>query len=103
MKYFLIRYRFQDGAREDWHREIAAFIAALNADPDVAGRITYRCMRRRDTDEYFHVAGTADDQAAKVLQSRAWFKHYTEETKRASGGTVEVVPLDVIAQTDAIG
>ena len=47
----------------------------------------------------FRSATTADDTAAKDLGQRDFFKHYTEATKRASGGTVEVVPLDVIAET----
>jgi quinol monooxygenase YgiN len=103
MKYFLIKYRFQDGSREAWHREIAEFIAALNADPAIAGKIVYRCMRRRDGDDYYHFAGAADDQAIKALQSLARFAHYTEETKRVSGNTVEVLPLEVIAETNFIG
>jgi hypothetical protein len=48
---------------------------------------------------YYHLATTADDTAAKELGQRDFFKHYTEATKRASGGTVEVVPLDMIAET----
>lgn len=100
MKYFMIKYRFTTGTREDWHGEIKRFIAALNADPALAGKITYRCMRRRDGDDYYHIAGTADDQATKTLQSRSFFPAYTEATKHAAGGEVEVLPLDIIAETD---
>lgn len=103
MRYFMIKYRFQEGTREDWHRAIEKFIAGLNADPAVAGKITYRCMRRRDSDDYYHFAGAADEQAIKALNSRAFFAPYQEETKRVSGGSVEVFPLDVIAGTDFIG
>jgi len=99
MKRFLIKYRFSVGSREDWHAEIARFIAALDGDPGLKGRISYRCLRARDSDDYYHLATTADDTAAKDLGQRDFFKHYTEATKRASGGTVEVVPLDVIAET----
>ena len=99
MKRFLIKYRFSAGTREDWHAEIARFIAALDSDPGLKGRISYRCLRARDGDDYYHLATTADDTAAKELGQRDFFKHYTEATKRASGGTVEVVPLDVIAET----
>jgi hypothetical protein len=99
MKRFLIKYRFSAGTRDDWHAEIARFIAALSTDPALKGRISYRCMRARDSDDYYHLASTADDTAAKELQQRDFFKHYTEATKRVSGGTVEVLPLDVIAET----
>jgi len=33
------------------------------------------------------------------LQERAFFKHYTEATRVVSGGSVEVVPLETIAET----
>ena len=103
MKYFMLKYRFQEGSREDWHGEIAKFIAALNADPAVAGKITYRCVRRRDSDEYFHFAGAEDDQAIKALNSRPFFAPYQEATRRVSGGSIEVFPLEIIAATDFIG
>jgi hypothetical protein len=35
------------------------------------------------------------------LQSRDFFEAYTEETKRVSGGTVELLPLAIIAETSA--
>ena len=48
MKHFLIKYRFQNGSPEDWHREIKRFIAALDSDPACAGKISYRCMKAGD-------------------------------------------------------
>ena len=99
MKYFMIRYRFQNGTREQWHGEMARFIAALQAEPSLKDRISYRCMKAKQGDDYFHLAVTADDGAANDLQGHAWFKHYSEQTKQISGGTVEVVPLEVVAET----
>jgi hypothetical protein len=37
VKYSLIKYRFKDGSRETWHRDVAEFIAALDSDPDLKG------------------------------------------------------------------
>jgi hypothetical protein len=81
------------------------------ADPAVHRR----CRSRRDLerpdrlslheggqrDERIHLAASSDDEASKALQSRDFFKAYTEETKRVSGGTVEVLPLAIIAETSA--
>ena len=94
MKHFLIRYRFKQGSQEEWHREIARFIAALDHDPALKGKIAYRCMKRRDGADYYHLAATADDEATKTLQGRDFFRGYTEATKRVAGGEVEVVPLE---------
>jgi len=64
------------------------------------GRIAYRCMKADNgSNEYYHLAAVADDEALKALQGRDFFKAYTEETKRVSDGTVEVLPLAVIAET----
>jgi len=99
MRQFMIRYRFKDGSPEEWHKEVARFIAALQSDPELKGRISYRCLKERDGTGYYHLAAVADDQAGAALQTRAFFTHYTAETKRVAGGEVEVVPLQVIAET----
>jgi hypothetical protein len=99
MKQFMIKYRLENGSEAEWHREIATFIAALDADPALSGKITYRCLKARDGAEYYHMATAADDEAIKTLQQRDYFSKYTELTKRVSGGGVVVVPLQVIAET----
>ena len=45
MKHFLIKYRFQDGSPEAWRGQIERFIAAVEADGTLNGRISYRCMK----------------------------------------------------------
>lgn len=99
MKHFLIKYRFKNGTKEDWHREIARFISALDNVPALKGKISYRCMKARDGADYYHLAGAADEQAIKALQSQDFFAGYTEKTKLVAGGEVEVLPLETIAET----
>jgi hypothetical protein len=101
MKHFMIKYRRKNGSPDEWHAEIVRFISALDSDPDLTGKITYRCMKSRDGTHYYHLAGAADEKAVKALQSRACFSHYTEKTKQTAGGEVEVLPLDIIAETRA--
>jgi hypothetical protein len=100
MKHFLIKYRFKDGSEAAWRERIGQFIAAIEADATLNGRISYRCMKAgAGSGEYYHFAATSDDEAAKALQSREFFKTYTEEVKRVSDGTLEVLPLAIIAET----
>jgi hypothetical protein len=99
MKHFMIKYQFANGTAPEWHREIATFIAAIDNDPELKGKIAYRVMKNRDDASYFHLATTADDQAVKTLQSRDFFKHYTEKTRQVAGGEVTVTPIEVIAET----
>jgi hypothetical protein len=99
MKHFLIKYTFEHGTREAWHAEITRFIAALNSDEKLRGRIAYRCMKVRDTDDYYHVAAAVDDAAPGDLNAADFFKRYTDASDAVSGGKLEVLPLEIIAET----
>jgi hypothetical protein len=99
MKHFMIKYRFANGTPEEWHREIETFIAALDGDPELKGKISYRVMKHRDDGSYFHLAAAADEAAIKTLQARDFFKHYTEKTRQVAGGEVTVTPIELIAET----
>jgi hypothetical protein len=101
MKQFLIRYRHQSGTQEDWHREVGRFIAAIDGDPALKGKIGYRCMKARDGADYFHIATIYDEAGQAALQTRDWFKAYQQTTRSISGGVVDVVPLETVAETSA--
>ena len=100
MKRFLITYTRspESGTEADWHAHIAEFIAALEADPELKGRVLYRCMKTKDGN-YFHLAEAVDAAAPDVLNQRAFFKRYTEESKRVAAGTLKVTPLETIAES----
>jgi hypothetical protein len=99
MKQFLIKYRLQNATPETWHQDVADFIAALDSDPALQGKITYCCMKNRDGSDYYHLATAVDDAAIKALQQNAFFSRYTEKTRQAAGGAVDVLPLEIIAET----
>jgi hypothetical protein len=97
MKHFLIKYRLKNGSQDAWHRDITEFISALDGDPALQGKISYRCMKSGS--DYYHLATAVDDQAISALQARAFFSHYTAKTKLVAGGAVDVMPLEIIAET----
>ena len=99
MKQTLIKYKLTNATADEWHRDIAKFIAALDTDPTINGRISYRVMKSRDGNDYYHIATPADDDAVKALQQSAFFKPYQERTKQVAGGDVTVSPLELIAET----
>jgi hypothetical protein len=99
MKHFMIRYKRSNGTEAEWHQDIASFIANLDNDPDLKGKILYRCMKIRDGADYFHLAAATDEAAVKAMQSRDFFKRYTEKTRLVAGGEVTVSPLDIVAET----
>jgi len=98
MKHFLIKYQLKAGSEEQRRQEMVAFIAAMGQDPAIGGKISYRCMKVPGKSDYWHVV-TAEDEAVKALQGQDYFKRYTEQTKLAAGGEVEVIPLESIAET----
>jgi len=99
MKTFLISYSLKEGTETQRRQEMEAFIAALQADPTLKGRIGYRCMKAKDGAAYYHLATTFDEGANAELQSKDFFKRYSEQTKRCAGGTVTVTPLEIVAET----
>ncbi len=99
MKHFLIKYQFKEGSPEAWRRHIGEFIAALESDPELRGRVSYRVMKHRDGSGYYHLAGASDDEAAAALGRKDFFKRYQEQTRRVAGGEVEVLPLELGAET----
>jgi hypothetical protein len=98
MKQFMIRYQRRNSTADAWHQDIARFIAALDADAELKGRISYRCMKVGDN-QYCHIATVADDQAPKILQQRDWFKKYNERTREVGGGEVDVSPIEIVGET----
>jgi len=99
MKHFMIRYEFKNGTTEEWHREVGRFIKAIDGDPELKGRISYRVLKVRDGSSYFHLAGVADEDAQKALQSREFFKAYQAMTRQVAGGEVTATPIEWIDQT----
>ena len=100
MKHSMIRYEFANGSEAEWHAEIARFIAELDHDPIIAGRIAYRVTRVRNGTAYTHLTAATDDDAVKALQGSAFFKRYQEATRRvAKDGKVDVTGIEVIAET----
>jgi len=100
MKQFLISYRFAEGSSEEaWHQEVHRFIAAIEADADLSGKLSYKCFKSLKGPEYYHLATPVDEATTELLGTKEFFKKYTEETERVSGNTVTVTPLELVAGT----
>ena len=99
MKRSMIKYQFKVGTEDAWHQHVAEFIAALDTDPDLKGKISYRCIKERNGTGYYHLAGAVDDAAVAALQGKEFFKRYQAETKRVGGGEVQVLGLELVAET----
>ena len=99
MKRSVIRYQFKVGEEAAWQQQVRDFIAALDTDPDLKGKIAYRCIKERTGTGYYHLAAALDDAAVTALQSKDFFKRYQAETRRVGGGEVQVMGLELVAET----
>jgi hypothetical protein len=99
VKYFLIEYHFKEGSVEEYHKDIELFISELDADPELRGRISYRCLKGVKDSAYHHLACVPDEQTLKIMQERDFFKRYSARVKAVAGGEVTVSPLELIAET----
>ena len=99
MKLFIIKYKFRNGTAEAWHKQVAEFIAHLDSDPDLKGKIAYRVMKEKEGPGYYHLASPVDEQTVKALQQKDFFKRYSEATRHTGGGEVEVTPLEIVGET----
>lgn len=99
----IIAYTFRSGSEDEWRRRIATMVGQMNADPDLKGRIAYRVLKERSGQRYWHVASAVDDAALKALQSKDYFRSYQAATREASGGAVEVIGTETVAETDFRG
>lgn len=102
MKLFLITYQFSNGSEAEWHQKIAEFIRQLENTPELAGKISYRCMKAAEGNSYYHLATVKDPEVAKSLNTFDFFKAYTQQTELVAGGEVTVTPLELIAQTNPV-
>lgn len=98
MKHVLIRYHFTQGSPQEWHKEVARFIAAIESDPQLNGKLSYRAMKTADGD-YVHLASVVDGSTADTLNGRDFFDRYAQKTNEAGGGRVDVTPVEIIAET----
>jgi hypothetical protein len=99
MKHILIAYTFVQGSEENWQQEVKRFVTALETDADLNDKISYTALKNGKGSDYYHLAIVQDDEAAKLLNQKDFFKHYTEQNELISQGTLTVTPLELIAAT----
>lgn len=95
----IIAYTFKTGSEDEWRSSITTMVGQMNADPDLKGRIAYRVLKERAGQRYWHIASAVDDAALKALQGKDFFRDYQAATRAASGGTVEVIATETVAET----
>jgi hypothetical protein len=94
MKYSIIKYQFQNGTTEHWHREVARFVSAPDGDRELKGRIRTATIK---TTIMLRLRPTIRPSRRC---SRA-IKAYQAKTQQLADGEVTVTPVELTAETAA--
>ena len=98
MIYSLIEYRIKEPS-ETWEREVLAFIQAIDGDPSLRGRISYRCLKQQDGVSFCHLAAASDESAVEELKRKPFFKPYSERLRAVAESGPKFTKLAVIGGT----
>ena len=98
MLYSFIRYTTQ-GPSEEWEREVNAFIAAIDGDPSLRGRISYRCFKEKDGVSFYHAAAAVDDAAVADLKEKPFFKPYSTKLRAVAKSGPEFTQMQLVGGT----
>jgi hypothetical protein len=99
MIYSLIEYRRKEPS-EAWEREVVAFIQAIERDPSLRGRVSYRCLKQQDGVTFCHLAAAVDDSAVDDLKRKPFFKPYSERLRAVAETEPEFTKLQVVGGTE---
>jgi hypothetical protein len=101
--YSLIEYRLKEHIKEHseaWEREILAFIHAIDRDPSLRERVSYRCLKQQDGVTYCHLAAAVDDSAVDDLKRKEFFKPYSERLRTVAQSGPDFTKLQVVGGTE---
>lgn len=95
----VVRYRY-DGDDAAWRGVVTTFVDAIGADDVVRGRFRYTVTTARDGVTRMHIGRWDSDEALKTVQSRDYFRAFSEAIQHFAGDTLESARIDVAAATD---
>ena len=98
MRSITISYKF-GGPEGEWRKMVGDFIAAIDGDPEVAGKITYQVATADDRETRIHWGRWDNQDTLRTMQSRDYFKTFAERLRELTGGQQNVMASDVILKT----
>lgn len=93
-----IIYEF-DGDEKAWEQAVAEFIAAVDADREVAGKFGYRVSKARQGGQRIHWGWWDEPATVETLQSRDYFRTFSQRVKRFAGDSLQTLPMTGHAAT----
>lgn len=98
MRGITITYKYS-GPEEAWREAMQAFIAAIEADADVAGKFTYQVSVADDGETRIHWGRWDTQDTLKTLQSKDYFSAFAAKVRAFAGGQPQNTGADVHFKT----
>jgi quinol monooxygenase YgiN len=92
-----LRYKFS-GPEDEWRKMAGDFIAAVDADAEVAGKFTYQVSVADDRETRIHWGRWDSQETLQKLQSRDYFKAFAARVKELAGQT-DSLATNVVLKT----
>jgi quinol monooxygenase YgiN len=99
MQGIIVRYRY-DGDDAAWQSVVDTFISAVAADDAARGRFQYMVTVANDPASRTHIGRWDSDDTLKTVQSRVYFKAFSEAIQAFAGDSLQSTRLRVIVSTD---
>jgi len=94
----LIQYNY-DGDEGTWLAAMEDFVAAIDADPALRGKFSYRVNVAADGVGRVHVGQWDSDETLAHLQSQPFFKTFAGKVGEFSGGGPNAGRMRLAAET----
>ena len=99
MQGIIVRYRY-DGDESAWQSVVDQFVSAIANDQAVKGRFHYTVTAAADGITRTHMGRWDSDETLKTVQSRDYFKAFTDATQGLAGDSLVSARMRVAASTD---
>ena len=76
-----------------------AFIEAIDLDPSLRGRISYRSFKGADGVSFYHMTAAEDAGAIAELREKPFFKQYAARMREVAQGGPEFTQMQLIGGT----
>ena len=96
----LIQYDY-DGDEGEWMAAVEGFVAAIDADPALRGKFSYRTNIAADGVGRVHVGRWDDEETLAHLQAQEFFKQFAAKVGEFAGGAPNATRLRLAAETAA--
>ena len=87
------------GDEQVWLDAVGAFVAAVNADADMAGSFTYEVQRAMEGAGRVHVGRWDRPETVKLLQSKGYFQDVSGKLQAMAGDTLVKTRVQRVWQT----